>query len=199
MADAGDNETHPSLGEGDVTRLLRDVERGDGTAVSQLLPLVYDELHAIAAKAFRERRNEHSLQPTAIVHDAYLKLVGHAGSLNDRSHFYVVAAKAMRQMLTDHARRRAADKHGGAWQRVSLAGVDPGEHGDELDLVALDEAMTKLADVSARQAKIVELRFLAGLEVAEVAEILDVSTRTVVAEWRTARAFLRARIEEEKA
>lgn len=192
------SESSGNQGElrGEVTRLLEEVDSGERTAVGRLLPLVYDELHAIARKAFREQDLGHSLQPTAIVHDAYLKLVGHAGNLNDRSHFYVVAAKAMRQMLTDHARARGSVKRGGAWQRVSLMDVGTDSPAEELDLVALDDALTRLAAVSERQARVVELRFLAGLEVSEVAEILGVSTRTVVAEWRTARAFLRARIEE---
>lgn len=196
MADRDEHSGTPLPG-GEVTRLLREVDAGAATAVDRLLPLVYDELHALASHAFRNQLGGHTLQPTAIVHDAYMKLVGHAGSLNDRAHFYVLASKAMRQMLTDHVRRRGAAKHGGAWQRVSLVDVGLQGHPDDDDLVALDSALTLLSEIAPRQAKIVELRFFAGLEVKEVASILDVSPRTVVAEWRTARAFLRSKVEEE--
>lgn len=185
-----------SLPGGEVTRLLREVDAGATTAVDRLLPLVYDQLHTLANRAFREQRGGNTLQPTAIVHDAYMKLVGHAGSLNDRSHFYVLASKAMRQMLTDHVRKRGAAKHGGAWRRVSLVEVGLPNQTDDDDLVALDSALTMLTEIAPRQAKIVELRFFAGLEVKEVADILDVSPRTVVAEWRTARAFLRSKVED---
>lgn len=183
--------------DGEVTRLLIEAENGDPSATEKLLPLVYDRLHAIARNAFRDQNGRHTLQPTVIVHDAYMKLLEHAGNWNDRGHFYVVAAKAMRQMLADHARARGARKRGGDWQRVSLVDARLGGGGEELDLVQLDEALEQLSALSPRQAQVVELRFLAGLEVGEVAEILSISQRTVVSEWRMARAFLRARIHED--
>lgn len=187
------SDSDPPLGQ--VTQLLANIEAGDDTAPARLLPLVYDQLRAMAQKAFREQVAGNTLQPTVIVHDAYLKLVNHAGEWNDRSHFFVVAAKAMRQLLADHARARKAQKRGGEWNRVSMADM-PGTAGaQDLDLVGLDSALNELAALSERQARVVELRFLAGLEVEEVGKILGVSGRTVVSEWRTARAFLRARLE----
>jgi len=183
-------------GDDDVTRLLQRIEAGDEGAAARLYPLVYDHLHRLAQHAFGGRGAGHTLQPTVLVHDAYLKLIGHAGNLNDQAHFFVVAAKAMRQLLADHARAQRAEKRGGEWRRVTLQDVTPDSGSHELDLVALDEALTQLAALSERQARIAELRFLAGLEVDEVAQALGVSSRTVVADWRTARAFLRARLDE---
>lgn len=186
------------LPRGDVTQLLGALDAGDDAAAQRLLPLVYGELHQIASKAFRQRAGHHTLQPTILVHDAYLKMLGHAGGVNDRKHFFVVAAMAMRQMLADHARSRSASKRGGEWQRVSMEGLQVEGQGEELDLTALHVALEKLSALAPRQARVVELRFLAGLEVPEVAELLGVSERTVVSEWRTARAFLRTRMNEEE-
>lgn len=185
----------PGAASGDVTRLLLDIESGDESAAAELLPLVYRHMHDIASHAFRGGAAGNTLQPTLIVHDAYLRLVKHAGNWSDRSHFYVVAAKAMRQILIDHARIQRAEKRGGGRQRVTLADVELSAKSEELDLVDLDAALSKLTELSARQAQVVELRFLAGLEVEEVAKVLRVSRRTVINDWRTARAFLRSELD----
>ena len=172
----------------DVTRLLGRIEGGDESAVAQLFPLVHEQLHRLAEAAFKGRA-DHTLQPTALVHDVYLKLVGGGAEWDGRRHFFVVAARAMRQMLIDYARSRRADKRGGQWQRVSLTeSLDGGA--EEADLIRLDEALSKLSKLSERQSRIVELRFFVGLGVEEVAELLDVSQATVKNDWRAARAFL---------
>lgn len=179
---------------GDVTLLLRRVESGDQDSQEALLALVYDELRSQAGHIFGAQGGA-TLQPTALVHDAYLRLVPHAGELNDRRHFFVVASMAMRQMLRDQARARRALKRGGDLQRVSLNGLvgDGPAAGpsEETELERLDAALETLAELSPRQARIVELRYLTGLSVSEVADVLDVSVATVGNEWRTARAFLR--------
>lgn len=173
-----------------VTALLRDVEAGDPAAMDRLLPLVYEELHELAVLAFR-RQVGHTLQPTALVHEAFLKLVKSPSGLKDRHHFLVVAGMAMRQILCDHARGKATVKRGQLGRQTTLAGIEDLSGGDDVDFVELDTALLRLEKLSTRQARIVELRFFAGLAVAEVAEVLGTSVRTISAEWRTARAFLR--------
>ena len=149
---------------------------------------VYDELHAIADRCFRGQDPAHTLQPTALVNEAYLRL--NERSFCDRDHFLNLAARAMRQILVDHARRKGAAKRGGDAQRVTIA--DPGSRDGlaPMDLVALDGALESLHDIDARQARVVELRFFGGLTVEEVAAALDVSPRTVELDWRMAKAWL---------
>lgn len=157
------------------------------------LPAVYAELRALAASYFRGRGG-HTLQPTALVHEAYLRLRKHEGAIVDRAHFFAVAATAMRQILTDHARRHRAQKRGGADQeRVTLSNVAAFE--SPIDLVELDQLLSRLAALDERQARLVELRFFAGLTEEEAAELLGVSLRTVQKDWRKARAWLVAELE----
>jgi RNA polymerase sigma factor (TIGR02999 family) len=159
------------------------------------LPAVYAELRALAASYFRGR-GAHTLQPTALVHEAFLRLEKHAGPIADRAHFFAIAATAMRQILTDHARRRKALKRGGAArERVTLSNLAALE--SPVDLVVLDDLLARLAALDGRQARLVELRFFAGLTEEEAAEILGVSLRTVQKEWRKARAWLYAELSRE--
>jgi len=180
-------------------RALREVSAGDRSAAAKLLPQVYDELRDIAARHFRKQPPGHTLQPTALVHEAYLRLVDPAeAQWKDRSHFLAIAAKAMRQILVDHFRNRHALKRGGEWRRVTLGKVDRGKPPPEVDVLALEEALERLEALDERQAKVVELRFLGGLSVDEVAEALGVSKTTVEAEWRAARAWLARELRKEE-
>ena len=184
------------VGEGQneqVTQLLGELSEGRSDAADRLLPHVYQELRALAGSFFRSQNNDHTLQPTALVHEAYLKLVRSDSSWNSRKHFYDIAAMAMRQLLTDYARRKGREKRGGGnAHRVTLSDID--SEASVIDIVALDDAMTRLAALDSRQARIVELRFLAGLTVEETADVLDLSERTVKREWRAAKAWLQTQL-----
>ncbi|UCF33872.1 MAG: sigma-70 family RNA polymerase sigma factor [Phycisphaerales bacterium] len=177
----------------EITEILAKVGRGEKAAAATLLPMVYDELRALAGSYFERKSPGHTLQPTALVHEAFLKLVQPAGGeWKSRAHFFAVAAKAMRQILADHARRKKAAKRAGGGQRVTLSGLlTPPTIEQQIDLIALDEALEKLARLSPRQGQIVEMRFLAGLDEREVAHVLNVTPRTIQREWRMAKAFLR--------
>jgi len=175
----------------DVTRILNDLDSKDRQAVASLLPVVYADLRRLADSYFRRERADHTLQPTALVHEAYLQLMGRRDEKFDsREHFFRAAAVVMRHLLVRHARDRGRLKRGGDNERVpfdeALAGIDL----PDVDLIGLDEALTRLADVDRRQSQIVELRFFAGLSVAEVAEVLGVSKRTVEDDWTLAKAWL---------
>lgn len=175
----------------DVTRMLMAIERGDEGAVDRLLPHVYEDLRALARRVHSGPNARHSLRPTDLVHEVYARLVGADGGFKDRQHFLAVAAMAMRQVLSDYARRMRAEKRGGRQERVDLTeSVLATDGADAIDLVALDDALTELAAIDPRQARIVELRFLAGLSVAETAEVVGVSERTVKLDWQLARARL---------
>lgn len=177
-------------------RSLESARRGHARARDPLLPAVYAELREIAARYLRRERHDHTLQPTALVHEAYLRLFDPgAATAESRTHFLALAARAMRQILVDHARARAADKRGSGKQHLTLSAAlgEPGAA--EVDLVALDEALERLSALSERQGRVVELRFFAGLDVVEVAEVLSVSRSTVEAEWRVARAWLAAHLD----
>ncbi|MEZ5966871.1 MAG: ECF-type sigma factor [Planctomycetota bacterium] len=180
----------PARGDGaaDATMLLRRVESGDTRAADELLPLVYGELRERAAAYFRGQSKDHTLQPTALVHEAFAKLVRAPDTAwQSRAHFCSVAALAMRQVLTDHARRRAAARRGEREGVTELA--TPAAHAT-IDLLALDEALTELAALNPRHARLVELRFFGGLNNPEVAEVLGLSTSMVEKEWRKVRAWL---------
>lgn len=171
-----------------ITVLLHQMQDGDASARDQLLPLVYGELEKIA-RAYVNPSN--SLEPRGLVHELYLKLLASKDMVEakDRKHFFAIAALAMRQILTDRARRKKAAKRGGPEQvRVTLSGI--AETDQQLDALAVDDALKKLEELSPRQARIVEMRCLIGMSVIETADALDVSERTVHAEWRLARAWL---------
>ncbi len=164
---------------------------GDPEALARLMPLVYDQLRRLAQSYLNNERQDHTLQATALVHEVYLRLAGkRRPRWRDREHFFAVAALIMRRILVDRARRRGRLRHGGDSVRVTLAPdlawVDPGA----VDLLALDQALSRLAVLDARRARLVELRFYAGLTLEETAEALSVGTATVVREWRLARAWL---------
>ena len=176
----------------DLTRLLLDWSRGDQTALERLMPLVYDELRALAERSLRHERSGHTLQGTALVHEAYLKLVDQRQvRWQDRAHFFAVSAKLMRRILVDHARRHAAVKRGSGEPRLPLDQVDvPAAATPPADWLALDSALHRLAALDARQAHTVELRFFGGLTIEETAEVLQVSPATVKNDWNLARAWL---------
>jgi len=170
-------------------------ERGDSTLAS-MLPLVYDELRALAARQLSAQRGDHTLQPTALINEAYLRLAGQEyESWEDRREFIMVAATIMRRVLVDYARKRHADKRPQSHQRVDIDEYEPGEaFGSEL--IAIDEVLEQLSGIDERQAHIVELRYFAGLSMEETAETMNISRSTVAREWRMARAWLRRRLSE---
>ena len=182
----------------DITGILKRASRGDDSAVKQLMPLVYDELRALAESYLQQERPDHTLQATALVHEAYIRLIRQEDvEWQSRAHFFGVAAQAIRRILVDHARGHERAKRGGGRRRVRLdEDVAPVKRRD-LDLLALDEAMKRLADFHQRAARVVELRFFGGLSREEVGEFLGISLRTVGADWRLARAWLRRELREE--
>lgn len=183
-----------------VTRLLVDAASGDVAAASSLLPHVYDELRRLARARLRRAGNAGpgTLEATALVHEAYLRLVDESDvGFRGRAHFFAAAALAMRHVLVDRARRRARLRHGGNLQRVDLTRDAVAAERDALDLVALDEALTRLQALSPRRAKVVELRYFAGLGNDETAEVLGVSDATVERDWRFAKAWLQRELSEE--
>jgi RNA polymerase sigma factor (TIGR02999 family) len=177
----------------DVTRILAAVEAGDPKAAAELLPLVYDELRRLAAARLRAEPTGHTLQPTALVHEAYLRLVGGhpADGWDGRGHFFAAAAEAMRRILVEHARHKHSRKAGGGRGRLDLADVDPAGPEPNLDLVALDEALVRLERLDARKAQVVKLRFFAGLTGEEAARALGIAASTADADWAFARCWLR--------
>jgi RNA polymerase sigma-70 factor, ECF subfamily len=181
--------TPPATGH-DVTRLLQELQHGRDGAADQLVPLVYGELHNLAVHYMRSERGDHTLQPTALVHEAYMRLVDqrHA-SWQNRSHFFGIAAQAMRRILVDHARRKQAGKREGG-DRVTLDESVAEAPQRSVDLLALDDALNKLAALDPRQARVVELRFFGGLDIEQTAESLGISPATVKRDWTFARAFL---------
>jgi RNA polymerase sigma-70 factor (ECF subfamily) len=184
-----------------LTLLLHQVRTGQSLATEELLPLVYEELRHLARGMMQGQPSGHTLQPTALVHEAYAKLLGSAElSVESRAHFFALAALAMRQVLANHARAKRAEKRSAEGSRVTLAevaaaGVGGGEQ-REVDVLGLDDALTKLASLDARQAKLVELRFFGGLTMDETAGLMGVSVPTLEREWRAAKAFLRAELSQ---
>jgi RNA polymerase sigma-70 factor, ECF subfamily len=174
-----------------VTKLLNEWRNGNPAALEQLMPLVYAELHKLARRHMQRQNPSHTLQTTALIHEAYLRLAGDSRKQwENRAQFYGVAAKAMRHVLVDHARARQAAKRGGGWQAVPL---DEGiAVSDErlAGLIALDEALSRLSKLHPRQSEVIELRFFGGLGVEETATILKVSPETVMLDWRAAKAWL---------
>lgn len=179
---------------GEITRLLGEIGRGQKDAMNQLLPLVYDELHRLARSYFRRERGEHTLQPTALVHEAYLRLADQRAPMESRGHFMAVAATQMRRILLDYARKHRAARRGGAGQKVMLEDTMAICEQQPVDIIALDSALTRLSGLDPDQARLVELRFFGGLSVEETAEVMGVSPATVKRSWSSARAFLHREI-----
>lgn len=178
-----------------VTGLLRQAQAGDRAALDELLPLVYRELKGIAARQLAGERPNHTLQATALVNEAYLRLVDqHSVDWRNRAHFFSIAAETMRRVLVNHAVSRRAEKRGAGATLLALDDVSGLPDRREVDLVMLDEALTRLAEFDAVQARIVEMKFFAGLSNEEVAEVLDTSESTVKREWRSAKAWLAAQL-----
>lgn len=179
---------------GEVTRLLGEIGRGRKEAINDLLPLVYDELHRLARGYFRRERGEHTLQPTALVHEAYIRLVDQRTPLQSRSHFLAVAATQMRRVLLDYARKHHAARRGGDDRKVLLEDTMAICEQHPVDMILLDVALEKLAALDPGQAQLVELRFFGGLSVEETAEAMGTSPATVKRSWSSARAFLHREI-----
>jgi RNA polymerase sigma factor (TIGR02999 family) len=174
-----------------VSELLIKWRAGDQEALQVLIPLVYSELRRIAQYHLRQERPDHTLQSTALVHEAYLRLTKQAPvEIENRAHFLAVASRLMRQILVDHARGHRAAKRGGGY-KLELSEADSPQPGLNLDMVALDDALNELARLDAQQARIVELRFFGGLSIEETAQVVGVSPTTIKREWATARAWLR--------
>lgn len=181
--------------DGSVTRLLAAWRGGDEEALSRLIPLVYAELRRVASARLRHEAPNHTLQTTALVHEAYVRLVGlERMTLRDRTHFFAMAARLMREILVDHARRRDARKRGGGLTVLGLEDVAAGAESAIVDVLALDEALTELSALDERLCRVVELRYFAGLNIAETADALDVSSATVERDWTVSKAWLLQRL-----
>lgn len=179
----------------EVTMLLRQAQVGDRAALDELLPLVYKELKRIAGRQLSNERRDHTLQATALVHEAYMRLIDqHSVDWRNRAHFFSIAAEMMRRILVNHAINRRAQKRGSGETLLSLDEAVKLSDKQNLDLISLDEALSRLAEFDPVQARIVELRFFAGLTTEEVAAVLDVSDSTVKREWRSAKAWLAAQL-----
>jgi RNA polymerase sigma factor (TIGR02999 family) len=179
----------------DITGLLLSWRQGDAGALDRLVPLVYDELRRVARRHLRREPPGHSLQATALVHEVYLRLVDlDRMTLKSRTHFFAVAARLMRQILVDHARRKRAGKRGGGVTMMSLDEVSPAAQTSNVDVLALDQALDALSSFDIQQCRVVELRFFAGLNIDEAAEALGISTATVEREWAVAKAWLYQRL-----
>jgi RNA polymerase sigma factor (TIGR02999 family) len=191
-----------SSGPNDVTALLIEWRQGDAAALERLIPLMYAELRKLARAHLRREAAGHSLQATALVHELYLRLTNvNRLSVENRAHFMAVAARLMRQILVDHARRRRADKRRGQASLLSLDAVSPNAvrtSPTAVDVLALDQALEELASFDAQQCRVVELRFFAGLTLDETAQALDISTATVEREWAMAKAWLYQRLVSRK-
>ena len=185
---------HPSEG---VTQLLVDWSKGDQQALDKLMPLVYSELRRQASNYLRRERQDHTLQPTALVNEAYLKLIDQKNvKWQNRAQFFGVSAHLMRRILVDHARGHQAEKRGGAdQQRLSITSAEQLVKQPEVDLLALHEALEELASLDPQQERIVELRFFGGLSIEETAEVLSIGHATVERDWKMARAWLRRKLE----
>ena len=184
---------------GEVTRLLGELRRGSPEAEAELLPLVYEHLHRLAAHYMRQERPDDTLQATALLNEAYLRLVSQENTnWQDRAHFFGLAARLMREILVDHARGRQAGKRGGLAEKLPIEEARNFSPVKSRELVELDDALRSLAELDPQQAKIVELRFFGGLTVEETAEVLGISPRTVKRDWSVARAWLHGEISGNK-
>ena len=176
-----------------VTQMLQEwSDSGNRDALDELMPIVYDELRRQAARYLKHERQGHTLQTTALVHEAYVRLIDQAGvRWQNRAHFFGIAAEMMRRILVDHARKRRAAKRGGDALKLTLNEAVNSSDERDLDLIAVDEALTKLASLDQQQARVVELRFFGGLNVEETAEVLGISARTVKRDWQVAKSWIR--------
>jgi RNA polymerase sigma factor (TIGR02999 family) len=175
----------------DVTRILNAIERGDAKATDELLPLVYEELRLLAAQKLSQEKPGQTLQATALVHEAYIRLVGDdPQGWNSRGHFFGAAAEAMRRILVENARRKKSPKHGGNRNRIGLTEASPASESPSDDLLALDEALTKLSAEEPSVADLVKLRYFAGLTIDQVAELQGISRRSVIDHWAYAKSWL---------
>lgn len=183
--------TQPSAPH-DITEMLRDWQNGNRDALDRLMPLVHAELHRQAANYLRRERAHHTLQATALINEAYLRLIDQRNvEWQNRAHFYGIAAQAMRRILVDYARSKQREKRGGEYVRTELDEATMLEaEGQSIDLIALDEALNKLGRMDDQKAKIVELRYFSGLSVEETAEVLKLSTKTIERNWTMAKAWL---------
>lgn len=186
------------LSQPDITSLLLDWGEGDGAALDKLTPLVYQELNRIARRYMRRERPGSTLQTAALINEAYLRLIDYQRvRWQDRTHFFALAAQAMRRILIERARARSREKRGGGLQRVSLDEAADLVATQADDLMALDDALSRLEEIAPRKARIVELRYFGGLTIDEAAQVVRVSTPTVEREWRAAKAWLHKTISEE--
>lgn len=184
----------------EITRLLADWSNGDRQALEKLTPLVYDELRRLAGRYLRQERSGHTLQSTALVHEAYMKLVGQNNvRWQNRAHFFGIAAQMIRRILVDYARARRAEKRGSGAAALSLDEAIALPGGKDLDLVALDDALEGLAKIDDRQSRLVELRFFAGLTIEETAEVMGMSVATAKRDWVSAKAWLSREIRRQSA
>jgi RNA polymerase sigma factor (TIGR02999 family) len=184
----------------EITRLLADWSNGDRQALEKLTPLVYDELRRLAGRYLRQERSGHTLQSTALVHEAYMKLVGQNNvRWQNRAHFFGIAAQMIRRILVDYARARKADKRGSGAEKLSLDEAIALPGGQDLDLVALDDALEGLAKIDPRQSRLVELRFFAGLTIEETAEVMQMSLATAKRDWVSAKAWLSREVRRQSA
>jgi len=183
--------------QGEVTLLLREMAKGNPDAAPQLFPIIYSELRRRAANYMRHERKDHTLQPTALVHEAYLRLVNqHQVNWQSRAHFFAVASQVMRRILIDQARSRLRSKRGGDQHKVSVDDVSLASRQESSELLAIDEALLRLAKLDDRQGKVVELRFFGGLSVIATAEVLGISPKTVKRDWSHAKAWLYGELKE---
>ena len=179
----------------EVTRLLQGWQAGDRQALDNLLPLVYKELRRLAHFQLQGERRDHTLQSAALVHEAYLRLIGlDPPQWESRTHFFAIAGHLMRQILVDYARRHGAAKRGGGICKISLDDALTPSKGNDLDIVAVDEALKELAKVDERQSRVVELRFFAGLSLEEISKVMDIAPATAQRDWVAARAWLHREI-----
>lgn len=183
--------------DSDVTALLARLSNGEKAALDELLPAVYDELRRLAHRQLRPQRDDFTLRTTELVHEAYAKLVDHHEvDWQDRQHFFAIAARAMRQVLVNYARRRTADKRGGDTFPNPLDEVTPKSPRPPLAVLAVDQALDRLAEIDERRYRVVECRFFGGYTIEETADVLDVSTSTVERDWRTAKAWLQRELQD---
>ena len=185
--------------KGEISELLRAWSDGDPSAADKMMPLVYDELRRQARRYLRRERANHTLQSTALVHEAYIRLVGQRSvTWQNRAHFFGIAAEMMRRILVNYALRALREKRGGEAVTIAIdgGGVQIADRSSEVNLIELDDALDRLAELDPRQAKVVELKYFGGLSIEETAEVLGISIATVKREWNMARAWLRAELSE---